>query len=199
MKITVFFQCLLVCATAIAAEPVFKHDVTSQKKPWTHENFLNSPDEFSFVIIPDRCGSERRGIFPQAVKKANMLRPEFIMTVGDLIEGQMWESRQDHEFLRGQWRELNSITSTSEAPFFHVVGNHDICRTRPGFPRANETTREVWEENCGTHTYYSFVYKNVLFICFNSMSGCDSRSPQIHITPEQLEWAKNVLKNKPVD
>ena len=197
MKIIMTLQCLLVCAALMAAEPVFRHDVTSEKKPWTHENFLNDPNEFTFIIIPDRSGSERRGIFPQAIQKANMLRPEFIMTVGDLMEGQMWESRQDHEFLRGQWRELNGYTAKSDAPFFHVVGNHDICRTRPGFPRANETTREVWEENCGKQTYYSFVYKNVLFICLNTMSGGDSRKPQIAIVPEQLEWAKKVLQDHP--
>lgn len=197
MKKFAIITCLGVCFALLAGDTTFKHDVTSEKKPWTHENFLNDPDEFSFIIIPDRAGSERRGIFPQAIKKANMLRPEFIMTVGDLIEGQMWKERQDHDFIRGQWKELNSFTAVSQAPFFHVVGNHDICRTRPGFPRANETTREVWEENCGTHTYYSFVYKNVLFICFNTMSGGDSRKPQVAITPEQLAWAKNVLKNNP--
>ncbi len=197
MKLSAIFTALLGCAVAFAAEPSFKHDVTSEKKPWTHENFLNDPDEFSFVIIPDRAGGERRGIFPAAIKKANMLRPHFIMTVGDLIEGQMKRARQDHDYLREQWKELNGLTATSAAPFFHVVGNHDICRTRPGFPRANETSREVWEENCGKHTYYSFVYKNVLFICLNTMSGGDSRKPQIAITPEQLEWAKNVLKNNP--
>ena len=196
MKFLSVVSVVLAFAAAMA-EPVFKHDVTSEKKPWTHENFLNDPDDFSFVIIPDRAGGERRGIFPDAIKKANMLRPDFIMTVGDLIEGQMKRDHQDHDYLRKQWKELNSYTAKSEAPFFHVVGNHDICRTRKGFPRANETSREVWEENCGPHTYYSFVYKNVLFICLNSMSGGDSRKPQIPITPEQLEWAKNVLKNNP--
>ena len=198
MKKTIFAVAgALMCAAVMAAEPVFKHNVTSEKKPWTHENFLNDPDEFSFVIIPDRAGAERRGIFPAAIKKANMLRPEFIMTVGDLIEGQMKKDHQDHDYLRAQWKELKSYTATSQAPFFYVVGNHDICRTRPGFPRANETSREVWEENCGNQTYYSFVYKNVLFLCLNTMSGGDSRKPQCAIVPEQLAWAKNELKKHP--
>ena len=195
MKKTIFAVATIVAtAVVMAAEPVFTHNVTSEKKPWTHENFLNDPDEFSFVIIPDRTGGERRGIFPEAIKKANMLRPEFIMTVGDLIDGMLKKDRQTHDYLRKQWKELKRYTATSEAPFFYVVGNHDIGRTRPGFPRANETTREVWEENCGAQTYYSFVYKNVLFLCLNTMSGGDSRKPQIAIVPEQLEWAKNELK-----
>ena len=197
MKLFTLFSSVLCGAALLAAQPEFKHDVTSEKKPWTHENFLNDPEDFSFVVIPDRAGGERRGIFPQAIKKANMLRPHFIITVGDLIEGQMKRQRQDHDYLRAQWKELNGYTATSNAPFFHVVGNHDICRTRPGFPRANETSREVWEENCGTHTYYSFVYKNVLFMCLNTMSGGDSRKPQIAIVPEQLAWAKEVLKKHP--
>ena len=77
MKKTIFAVATIVAtAVVMAAEPVFTHNVTSEKKPWTHENFLNDPDEFSFVIIPDRAGGERRGVFPAAIKKANMLRPD---------------------------------------------------------------------------------------------------------------------------
>ena len=60
----------------------FSHGVTGEKKPWTHENFNADDGKFSFVIIPDRTGDERPGIFPEAIKKANMLQPDFIMTVG---------------------------------------------------------------------------------------------------------------------
>ncbi|MBE6399104.1 MAG: hypothetical protein E7041_03060 [Lentisphaerae bacterium] len=197
MRFGLIFSLLFAAVAVTAADAGFKHDVTSEKKPWTHENFQNDPDEFSFIIIPDRTGSERPGVFPEAIRKANLFHPEFIMTVGDLIQGQMDRRHQDHEHLREQWRELNKFTAASAAPFFHIVGNHDICRTREGFPRSNETSREVWEENCGTHTYYSFVYKNVLFLCLNTMEGKDSRPQPVGLTAEQIAWAKDVLKNNP--
>ncbi len=182
---------------AVCGAEVFKHEVTTEKKPWTHENFQNAPENFSFIILPDRTGGERKGVFPEAVRKANLLYPEFILTVGDLIKGQMNRNYQDHEHLRKQWRELEKFTAKSTAPFFHIVGNHDICRTRKGFPRSNETSREVWTEFRGERTYYYFIYKNVLFLCLNTMEGKDARPNQIGITDSQLQWALEVLKKYP--
>ena len=172
----------------------FKHTLPAGKKPWTHENFIADSGKFSFAIIPDRTGSERKGVFEEAVKKANMLQPDFIMSVGDLIQGPTDKKRQSPEHLREQWKELLSFTEKSQAPFFYIAGNHDISRTRAGFPRANEDSSMVWKEFAGENTYYSFIYKDVLFLCLNGMEGRDSRVPQIGITDKQAEWAIDVLK-----
>ena len=191
---------LLALSTAIlTAEDVFKHSLPAGKKPWTHEKFLNSQNKFSFVIIPDRTGSERPGVFEAAVRKANMLQPDFIITVGDLIQGPTHIKRQSPKHLREQWQELMSIVGKSQAPFFFVPGNHDISRTRAGFPRANEDSTMVWKEFAGENTYYSFIYKDVLFLCLNIMEGRDSRVPQVGITEKQAQWAIDVLnKHKDV-
>ena len=176
----------------------FTHDVTGEKKPWTHENFNTDDGKFSFVIIPDRTGDERPGVFPEAIKKANMLQPDFIMTVGDLIQGQMDIRYQSHDYLREQWKELVSFTSKSQAPFFYLVGNHDIARTREGFPLSNETSKEVWQEFAGNHTYYYFIYKDVLFLCLNSMECRDAKTkPQTDLSPAQIKWAREVLEKHP--
>ncbi len=196
MRRTWMLAFIFAACTACGGD-VFKHEVVTEKKPWTHERFQNSPENFSFIIIPDRTGGERKGVFPEAIRKANMLFPEFILTVGDLIRGQMDRNFQDHEFLRAQWRELESFTAKSAAPFFHVVGNHDIARTRKGFPRSNETSREVWTEFRGERTYYYFIYKNVLFLCLNTMEGKDARPKQTGITKQQLIWAESVLRKYP--
>ena len=185
-------------ALSVAANEVFKHSLPAGKKPWTHEKFLNDSGKFTFVIIPDRTGNERPGVFADAVKKANMLQPDFIITVGDIIQGPTHIKRQSPAHLREQWKELLSITEKSAAPFFYVAGNHDISRTRPGFPRANEDSSMVWKEFAGNNTYYSFIYKDVLFICLNIMEGRDSRAVQVGITEEQAKWAIDVL-NKHTD
>lgn len=195
---TALFLFILFSAAVNGAEH-FKHDLPAGKKPWTHENFNADDGKFTFAIIPDRTGSERPGIFEQAVKKANMLQPDFIMSVGDLIQGPTAKDKQSPAHLREQWKELLSFTEKSQAPFFYIAGNHDISRTRKGFPRANEDSTMVWKEFAGQNTYYSFVYKNVLFLCLNSMEGRDSRVPQIGITDEQAKWATDVLnKHKDV-
>ena len=198
MRKVLFFLLSMFVLTVYAAEN-FKHTLPEGKKPWTHENFIAGDEKFTFVIIPDRTGSERPGIFEQAIKKANMLQPDFIMSVGDLIQGPTDIKKQSPEHLREQWKELVSFTSKSQAPFFYLPGNHDISSNRKGFPRANDDSAMVWKEFAGKNTYYSFIYKDVLFICLNSMEGKDSRVPQVGITDEQVEWAIDVLnKNKNV-
>ena len=193
------FLLLSMFVLTVSAAENFKHSLPDGKKPWTHENFIAGDEKFTFVIIPDRTGSERPGVFEQAIKKANMLQPDFIMTVGDLIQGPTNINKQSPEHLREQWKELVSFTSKSQAPFFYLPGNHDISINRKGFPRANDDSTMVWKEFAGKNTYYSFIYKDVLFICLNSMEGKDSRVPQVGITDQQVEWAIDVLnKNKNV-
>lgn len=193
----IFILSIMLFALLANSQDNFKHTLGQGKKPWTHEKFNASKGKFSFAIIPDRTGSERPGVFEQAIEKANMLQPDFIMTVGDLIQGPTNKQKQSPEHLRVQWKELASFTAKSQAPFFYIVGNHDVSRSRAGFPLANENSSLVWKEFAGKNTYYSFTYKDVLFICLNSMEGRDSRVPQIGITPAQANWAIDVLNKNP--
>ena len=55
--------------------------------PWNHLELNNDPDHFQFAIVSDRAGGHRPGVFMDAVNKLNLLQPEFVMSVGDLIEG----------------------------------------------------------------------------------------------------------------
>ena len=77
-------------ASAVMVMPMlasdFQHSL-SGTKPWTSEDFLDDPQEFQFAIVSDRTGGARKGVFERAVKALNLLRPEFVMSVGDLIEG----------------------------------------------------------------------------------------------------------------
>lgn len=193
----IVFLLTVLLAVAASAGENFKHSLPAGKKPWTHEKFIAGEEKFSFVIIPDRTGSERPGVFEEAIKKANMLQPDFIITVGDLIQGPTDINKQSPQHLREQWKELQSFTGKSQAPFFYLPGNHDISRSRHGFPRANEDSTMVWKEFAGENTYYSFVYKNVLFLCLNIMEGRDSRVPQVGITGQQADWAVDVLNRHP--
>ncbi len=189
--------CLLFLSLGCANE-LFTHSVKSEKKPWNHERFAHSEGDFSFIILPDRSGGPRKDVFKSAVEKANMFNPDFIMTVGDIIQGQMDSRHLDHDYLRNMWKEVRSFVDKSEVPFFYVVGNHDLPRTREGFPRSYETSYDVWKENFGPETYYSFVYKNVLFLCLNQMEGRNAelwkQNKQTSMLPTQVKWAIETLK-----
>jgi len=138
-------------------EPAFEYDKSAiqDDKPWTSENFINDPQTFQFAIIGDRTGGANvQKTFALAMDQLNLLQPEFVINVGDLIEGYT----RDKAELHSQWEEAEAMTSMLEMPFFFTPGNHDIS-----YPEA----KEVWKERYGTD-YYHFVYNNVLFLVLDS-------------------------------
>ena len=167
----------------------FALPLCAERNPWTHLDFQNDPDDFRFAIVPDRSGGDFRGAFTNALNCVNLMRPEFVMSVGDLVEGVTSTGR-----LIKQQIELTNMTSRVIAPFFYVVGNHDITRSRPAYPLNHEDSSRVWRSFYGDRTYYSFNYKRCLFMVIDTMSGRDSRKQQCSLVPEQLEWIKSTLK-----
>ena len=132
----------------------FESNVDTTLKPWTHLDFYNDPKNFKFAIVSDRNGGMRPGIFPDAVRKLNLILPEFVMSVGDFISG----NTADRATLEKEWAEFDAELKPLKVPFFFVPGNHDIN---------NDVMRDVWNERSGV-PYYSFVYKNVLFLALDS-------------------------------
>ena len=163
----------------------FSHSVTTEKKPWTGKSFLNDPSDFQFAIVSDRTGGVREGVFPRAVDKLNELRPEFVITVGDMIKG--GAGNRDVEELIRQWKEFTSFVKGFDMPFFYLPGNHDL---------GNEVADQIWDDLYGVR-YYSFVYKNVFFLCLNTQGGPGSKPALLE--DKQIQWALNELnKNQQV-
>jgi hypothetical protein len=149
-----------------------------ERNPWTHTRLNNRADEFQFAIVSDRTGSHRAGVFSRAVETLNLLQPEFVLSVGDLIEG----GNKDDKKLATEWRELDGYVTRLQMPFFYVPGNHD---------HGNAKTAGIWKEKFGT-SYYHFVYKGVLFLCLNTDDPPGSGSG--HLGEEQVAYARNALQ-----
>jgi predicted phosphodiesterase len=132
----------------------FRHDITGQATPWTHSNFDNEEGKFTFALFSDLTGGEREGVFEVAIEQLNLLRPELIVNVGDLIEG----GTPDHEQLAREWDSFDERSERARAPVFYVGGNHDL--THPEM-------WNVWEERYGQR-YYHFIYKDVLFLALDT-------------------------------
>ena len=81
-----------------SAEPpapeAFRLQVAPGANPWTHLELQNRPENFSFAIVSDLTGGYRLNIFPWAVERLNRLRPEFVLSVAELIEGYTEEREQ---------------------------------------------------------------------------------------------------------
>jgi len=170
----------------------FSHSLETGNKPWTSERFLDDPGEFTFAVVPDRTGGERRGVFGKAMDALNLLRPEFIMSVGDLIDGR----GVSEEKLRAQWKEAESLIGRLEMPFFHVVGNHDIWTGWTGMTPERKASIDVWKDLFGKATYYDFLYKGCHFVCFDTMEKHDFFPPHEALSEGQIDWAfRQMTKN----
>ncbi len=155
---TIAFAALLQsCQQDIETKAVFSYDMEriTDAKPWTGKQFQNDPAEFQFAIIGDRTGGANvQETFKLAMGQLNLLQPEFVINVGDMIEGYTRNKAELH----AQWDELEGMTSILRMPFFYTRGNHDVS-----YPEA----REVWKERNGV-AYYHFVYRDTLFLVLDS-------------------------------
>ncbi len=96
-------------------------DQSGSVHPWSHLEVNNDPGNFQFAIVTDRTGGHRAGVFMDAVNKLNLLQPEFVVSVGDMIEGY---TRNEEKIYR-EWDELNGFIEKLQMPYFYVPGNHD--------------------------------------------------------------------------
>src|SRR5258706_2583992 len=95
--------------------------VDSVSKPWSRLDFNNDPNHFQFVVVSDRTGGARPGVFEDGLRKINLLQPEFVMSVGDLIQG----GTRDRLAIVSQWRPLQALEGPMVRSFFFASSNHD--------------------------------------------------------------------------
>lgn len=151
----------------------FQQDITGPARPWTQKPFDNADDKFTFAVFSDLNGGERDHVFDIAVAQLALLRPEFIIGVGDLIKGSADAGQREHE-----WESFDARAGRASAPVFYVGGNHDLT----GLPLQRE-----WDERYGRR-YYWFVYKKVLFLVLDTEDNTPERSQEImRLRNEALE------------
>jgi hypothetical protein len=149
-----------------------------ERNPVSHLRLNNAAADFQFAIVSDRTGGHRARVFAQAVEQLNLLQPEFVVSVGDLIEGYT----RDAEQIARQWREFQGYVAQLQMPFFYVPGNHDL---------SNPFMSQQWFGKFG-RTAYHFVYRDVLFLVLNSEDPPGEEYG--HISDDQLAYVKRTLE-----
>jgi hypothetical protein len=145
--------------------------------PWTSLTLNNEQRNFQFAIVTDRTGGHRPGVFAAAVKKINLMQPEFVISVGDLIEGYS----EDNGQWALEWAEFQSKLNQLQMPFFYVPGNHDL---------SNRLMAENWKRKFG-RTYFDFRYHDVLFVALDSEDPPNTEP--FAFGAEQQAWLADVL------
>jgi hypothetical protein len=159
---------------AAEREPLVERN---ERNPWTGLNLNNDPAEFQFAVVSDRTGGHRARVFSKAVELLNLMQPEFVLSVGDLIEG-----GSNIKKIEDEWKEVEGFTTRLQMPFFYVPGNHDA---------GTKTSSEHWQSKFGRR-YYHFVYRDVLFLCLNTEDPPGSGAG--HFDKEQIAYAKETLQ-----
>jgi len=145
---------ILALSPVSAGEPLPNGSPHAAGIPRTQKPLAEKDDRLRFVIIGDRTSEARPGVFERAMEQINWLQPNFVISVGDLIEGYT----EDTTVIKGEWDEVENAIDALQMPFFHVVGNHDM---------GNDILRQVWKARLG-QDYYHFVKDGVLFIALNT-------------------------------
>ncbi len=132
---------------------------------------------YRFVIIGDLTGGEEPGIFNRAIDRINDLDPDFVISIGDLIDGYTL----DTTLINRQWQKFQTSLKKLEAPFFYMAGNHDV---------ANPVLMDVWSEKIG-RSYYTFKVGEYLFVVLNTWE------PGIYgISKEQTNEIKRAIEKE---
>jgi hypothetical protein len=129
-----------------------------------------------FAVLGDRTGAHEPGIHGAIIDEVQRLRPDFVMGVGDMIEGYSG----DLDAVTGEWEEYSKLLSGLTMPVHLVAGNHDIW---------DDPSLELYRKYVGD-PYYSFDVGDVHFLVLDT-SRWDSSSA---LPTEQIDWLKGDLE-----
>src|SRR5690242_3522967 len=71
---------------------------------------------FRFIVLSDRTGGHIPGEFEKAITEIASLKPDFVINVGDLIEGYTDNEKE----LIQQWQEVDGMIAKLGVPFLFV-------------------------------------------------------------------------------
>lgn len=121
----------------------------------------------SFAVLGDRTGGAQPGVYEQVWKQAAALRPAFVLSAGDTIEGLRDETAER------QWRAVQAIWMPhGRLPLYLTPGNHDIW---------SDASAALYRHFAGRAAPYSFDHGPLHVTVLDN-----SRSDEL--SPEQLRF-----------
>lgn len=142
----------------------------------------------------------------EVIKDINLIRPEFVLLTGDLInEGEL----EDFECRRNHTRSIR-LLEKFEVPVYIVPGNHDLGGWDDTPPSQGTARREWWrffgwrqreipptQTEYLTHDY-SFNYRNIHFVGLEAYDNYDNYMYDVYgstsFIPSQMAWLRADLE-----
>jgi 3',5'-cyclic AMP phosphodiesterase CpdA len=132
--------------------------------------------------------------FTQALDTINKLKPDFIITGGDLIMDALGQSYGRADSLYNLYSE---VIKKSESPVYNTMGNHEIYgiyKKSGADPSNPEYGEKMFEKRLG-HSYQSFEHKGWKFMTINSIEDTRKSKYVGMVDSVQISWIKSELKN----
>ena len=130
-------------------------------------------ESLRFVILGDRTGSVRTGVYEQVWKEVAAEDPAFVVTVGDTIEGMRDATAQ------AEWQHVESILKPYRRfPLFLAPGNHDIW---------SEASENLFRQHAEHPPHYSFDRGPVHVTILDNSRSDD-------FAPEEMTFLEEDLK-----
>lgn len=100
------------------------------------------PESLRFVILGDRTGEARPGVYEQVWQEVAAENPAFVITVGDTIEG------LNDATAPAEWQEVDRLLKPYQRfPLYFTAGNHDIW---------SEASERLFRQHTARPLHYSF-------------------------------------------
>lgn len=111
--------------------------------------YTSSGDEFHFAILGDRTGGAVPGVYEEAWREINRDHPDFVISVGDTIEG------GNDLTVDTEWQQImRMLAPYRRYRLFLTPGNHDVWSV---------ASAQAFEKYSKHPLHYSFDYKQAHF------------------------------------
>jgi 3',5'-cyclic AMP phosphodiesterase CpdA len=158
----------------------------------------NTEASFRFVFMTDiHVQPELKGDegFKQAINKVNQLKPDFVITGGDLVFDALGQSYERAEQLYNMYID---VCNEFNMPIYNTMGNHEVfgLYEKSGInPNHKEYGKKMYKKRTGyKNSYYSFDHKGWHFMILDDIGFTEDRKYIAEIDSAQLEWIKEDLK-----
>ena len=132
--------------------------------------------DFTFAVIGDRTGGAVPGVYEQVLDEVAFIRPDFMVTVGDHIEGYS----ADPAAIETEWDYVVGLLDGTGLDYHLTAGNHDIW---------DDQSRRIYERRFGSPDK-AFEYEGSFFVIIDVAT--------LFIAPTEVVRFITIFKGYPI-